>query len=84
MYNGVWSKTRARAFYAEVLTHATGAAARGVRVRPAAPSATRTQINLLGPSVLGQPGQLRLVPFDAFNNPITVGREGVRVKNRIV
>ena len=31
-----------------------------------------TQIANLGPTVLGQPGQLRLTPFVAFNNPVTV------------
>ena len=45
-------------------------------MRPAAPYATRTLIANLGPTVLGQPGQLRLSPFDAFNNPITVVPRG--------
>jgi hypothetical protein len=43
-----------------VLPHATGAAARGVRVRPAAPSPLRTQIDNLGPSVLGRAAATRL------------------------
>ena len=59
------------------LHHATGETARGVRVRPGPPAATRTQMTSLGPSVLGQPAQIRLRPFDAFNNPITRLRTGL-------